>query len=206
MALTPPVVVNLGVAKSGTVSLFEYFECNGWRATHDTDCGWNRCSTALSKWLTMNVSKTSPEDVFRDAMGGARVYAELNAARECFFPQADHVDQLVRSLPGACFVLTSRPPERWRASMLSYHAPGKRHSLAVEMLRSCASRGRQPREHTELERWYTAHLERARRAMMAAKCALEVPIEQPVAEVGALLARRFPGTNATCWSHSHATV
>ena len=202
----PALVVNVGVAKSGTTSLFEYFECSGWRSTHDAPCGWERCSTALNRFLNLNMSKhVSPEAVFRNVMGGAYVYTELNAARQCEFPQLDHVEHLIRSLPSACFVLTSRNPTHWVTNMHNYHAPTKRDSLATEMLRACAARGKWPRAHADLEEWYGMHLRRAREAMLAAPCALEVAIERPVEEVGALLARRFAGTNSSCWARAHAT-
>eukprot|EP00966_Prymnesium_polylepis_P328152 7383959-Prymnesium_polylepis.1 len=48
-----PLVINLGVAKSGTTSLHEYFLCNGWRSVHDVGCGrpLERCASKLTSFM-----------------------------------------------------------------------------------------------------------------------------------------------------------
>ena len=46
-----PLVINLGIAKTGTSSLQAFFECNGWRAVHNTGCGGKRCYSAVRSFL-----------------------------------------------------------------------------------------------------------------------------------------------------------
>ena len=73
-----PVVFNLGVAKSGTMSLREYFKCNRWRVSHDLECGRTRCSVALSRFLdkenakNVTLNRSSAHERFKATTGNAR--------------------------------------------------------------------------------------------------------------------------------------
>ena len=51
--------------------------------------------------------------------------------------------------------------------------------------------------------WYSEHLAAAREVLRGHRCALELDIEDPCA--AELLARRFPGTNASCWQKASLT-
>jgi len=46
-----PLVINLGIAKTGTSSLNTYFECSGWRAVHNLGCNGKRCFSAVRSFL-----------------------------------------------------------------------------------------------------------------------------------------------------------
>ena len=45
------LVINLGIAKTGTSSLKTYFECSGWRAVHNLGCNGKRCFSAVRSFL-----------------------------------------------------------------------------------------------------------------------------------------------------------
>ena len=218
-----PLVINLGVAKSGTMSLHNFFECNGWRASHNLDCGSRkRCSTRLSQFLDDAradarlgfLTPSAALERLRTHLGGYDAHTELNAAGgpgiygECQFPQVERAAELVRAVPGACYVLTHRPAESWVRSMLTYHrldrATGRPTNLSLgeEVVNSCARRQMAgPRSVAQLGPWYEEHVRRAKGAMRSAPCALALDIE--AADAGEELAARFPGTNASCWPHAH---
>ena len=227
-----PTVINLGVCKSGTSSLHEFFLCNGWRSVHDTGCGDPRRRSAVVRpfgcdeeltafvarhhlcsevpWLRSKCftpNKTSSTAVlearFRQEMGGFEVYAELNNAFACHFPQVEMLHRLMRRLPDACYVLTSRLVEHWLQSVMDYRPPGNCTddfpTLGANLLEHCPL---WPQNETGLARWYVKHLVRARAALRTVRCALEVEIESPHA--ASRLASLFPGTNASCWERHNA--
>jgi hypothetical protein len=141
-------------------------------------------------------------------------YTELNAARSCDFPQVERVEQIVATIPNACFVLTLRSAASWVASMRNFHARTKNDSLATEMLRACHQRNLRnkrrrgailPTSERGLTQWYDEHVRRAKSAILSASCSLVLDIEQPLNLLGSALAARFPGTRSACWRHSHST-
>ena len=224
-----PLVVNLGIAKSGTTSLFKYFHCSGWKAVHDIKCRGIcderrcknlSCGDQLQRFILStplcDETETSPlvrpcyshgteqsenffVQHFHEYTGPFDVYAEMNNAVNCNFPQVDLLFDIIERLSGACFILTSRPVEHWLDSVRRFRIHGI--TLLERLLDKCSLAPQYAQNETGLAAWYVMHLKRARAALAKVHCALEVEIESP--DAGARLAELFPGTNSSCWGHAN---
>lgn len=215
-----PLVVNLGLAKTGTTSLREFFRCSNWsRIVHDWGCGPNRdkqCADLIIDFLQSNAwrgaqrnrsrldayghSATSADTLerrFRSIMGPFDAFTEVNQARQCVFPQVTYMRLLLKALPNACFVLTTRDTKEWITSLRHYRTRTSGAALLDELLATC------PLDEPTvpaLERWFEAHYARARHELSArVGCSVVVDIAHPLA--GHELAARLPGTRAACWGH-----
>ena len=207
-----PLTINLGVTKTGTTSLHEYFVCNGWRSAHWRGCGTARrfCASAVLSWLLapFDATEALPTSVqrrligrranasaneasLRAEVGGVDVVAELNLQTGCIFPQVSHLFALTARLSRACFVLTTRPVESWLRSVR-----GHSNDLLGQLIADCPI---SPKNETGLARWYSEHVARAAEVLHRRPCAAVIDVEDPAA--GKLLSRTFPGTDSRCWGH-----
>ena len=122
----------------------------------------------MTRWVT-DVSGRPAGDKsaeLRSACGDYDVFAQVdyNPAYTCLFPQVFFLQTLLRYLPGACFVLNTRPTDHWLSSMRRWS------DMMGRMIDGCPIH---PRNKTGLGEWYDRHKMRARLAMRSAKCALE---------------------------------
>ena len=160
-----PLILNVGLAKVGTSSLFRFLLCNGWFAAHDGGCsmpGRHRtsCATALTHYLTAQ-ERSHPSvanmSFPKYAQVGGRLkqeaFTQLDDPYHCSFPQADRVDDLVQAFPSACFILLRRPAHGWAESVMSYNQGAGHGSLAQKMLGACRSKARRPSSRADLIPW-----------------------------------------------------
>jgi len=191
-----PLVINLGLAKSGTTSLHEFFRCSGWCSRHD----WGTLTHAMLATLAFAQSQSTvnADAILRARLGTpADVLAEVNDAFRCVFPQVDHLDHLLRFFPEACFVQTTRPVDHWIRSLRGWRLPNG-VTLLGSMITRCPIR---PRDESGLRTWYLRHERRVRKALSGRQCALVIDIEK---DPGVELARHFSRTNESCWGHHNA--
>ena len=183
MATPRPLVLNLGLPKTGTTSIAAYFACNGWRSSH-WNCGnASKCAVCMMSWLVAVAQREhSGSRGWRERLdmsgelqrhcGDFDVFAEIDLQMHsaCIYPQVEHLHTLVRVLPKACFILTVRPMEHWlrsvrawglkplsnRSSHVATYEP-ERDTLLSKMLSSCPIL---PRTEAGLLAWHSQHLER----------------------------------------------
>lgn len=188
------LVINLGIAKTGTTSLLDYFTCNNFNASHNVYRGARRLRKFLSSGHGASAGHDA-EPLWRDIMGDYDAHLELNDAPNCDFPQVDHAARLIELLPHACFLLSTRHPAHWVSSVRRF-GDG---ILERQMRASCPefSRGRP----LTLAEWYDHRYRRVRAAMPRARCALELDIES--SDAGSKLASWLNGTHSYCWGHSN---
>lgn len=216
LAARRPLVLEVGLPKTGTTSLAAYFRCSGWRASHQDCVNASSCAACTYAFVadfadegrTGAAARTPRERErdFRRRCGDFDVFAQLDdaTATACLFPQVDHLAALVAALPGACFVLNTRPLDAWVASVASYvesKSAFRGLSLVERLLRTCPIH---PRDTTGLRAWARRHVDAARAALRTAACSLEVDLAAPAATTAAALARTFNGTRASCWTQHNA--
>lgn len=199
LAQARPLVVNLGLAKSGTTSLHAYFVCSGWRSVHwAVDKRW--CGDGVRSFITQNHAGAA---AFRRALHPSLafdVYAEINVMWRCVVPQVTGLSALLRLLPDACFTLTVRPAEHWTNSIMAWGTNGGKRKSAGQTLIDCMH----TRDRAGLATWYQHQMRRTQTELEQHRrkggCVHVVHIEDPNrTRIGEELAARFPGTHADCW-------
>ena len=196
-------IINLGLPKSGSTSLRDFFSCGNLTASH-FKCQSGPCGMCVNQNLQAG----------RPALAGCgdyHVWAQLDWApiglpiqekKQCFFPQLSALKELHAQFPEATFVLPTRPPRHWIASVDHWqHANYRmREVLAACNLPGLPS-GRAPND-SELAAFYVQH-SRAVRTFVAnhpSHTLIEFDLEEPgVAQKLALAS----GVPATCWSKSN---
>ena len=196
-------IINLGLPKSGSTSIRDFFSCGNLTASH-FKCHSGPCGMCVDQ----NLQAGRPA---LHGCGDYHVWAQLDWApiglpiqkkKQCFFPQLSALKELHTQFPEATFVLPTRPPRHWIASVDHWqHADYRmREVLAACNLPGLPS-GRAPND-SELADFYVQH-SRAVRTFVAnhpSHTLIEFDLEEPdVAQKLALAS----GVPAACWSKSN---
>ena len=157
-----PLVLELGLFKTGTTAIADYFRCNGWARSHNVCKARGNETTACVRcmgrfleaaaWAGIGRGPTNggvfatAGDVdlgptFRRLCGPYDVFAELGhlTATTCFLPQVEHLRTLVRVLPNACFVLNTRELGGWMRSVSAWVGHEQVHFRGVTLLKRALS-------------------------------------------------------------------
>ncbi len=142
--LVPLPILNVGMPKLGSTSLYQYFKCKGLNATH-----WNMgteefeglcmrdavrvglpplstCANGTHAIMQMDVA--FPMGSVHDSV---RVRTRSSARRDdCFFPQLSILEEFHAESPYATLVLTFRPMHDWTKSVTGWHS-------VLERLQQC---------------------------------------------------------------------
>ena len=126
--LLPLPVMNVGMPKCGSTTLFSFFQCAGLRATH-----WQRKTTdfegicmrdAANIGLPPIATCASNTEAFMQfdvelPMGFAMpmVFDSKKSRDECFFPQLSLLEELHAENPNLTFVINFRPIHDWVQSV-----------------------------------------------------------------------------------------
>ena len=103
-----PLVIVLGMPKSGTGTIHEFFRCNHWPSAH-WRCRNSYCGDCVTRWV-VEMSKGETKDgieVLLETCGSYDVFAQIDEepAHACLFPQVFYLQTLLHYLPHACFIL-----------------------------------------------------------------------------------------------------
>lgn len=186
-----PIFV-MGFGKTGTTSLYRYFQCGGYRVSHwkclpDLLCG--RC-------IFDNYYANRP---LLTGCGDYEVYTQLDATlppHNCFHPQTHLIDELHQQYPRSPWILNTRPFDHWLTSVRHWNN-------MTDRLLECGS----IRENTteEFRNLYYDRLNRVRSFWATHKthAFVEINIESPYA--AHILFRHF-GINTSCWSDANSNL
>ena len=211
-ALVPPLaartplklpVINLGLPKSGSTSLRDFFSCGNLTASH-FKCNGAPCGMCVDQ----NLQAGRPA---LHGCGDYHVWAQLDWApiglpikkkKQCFFPQLSALKELHEQYPEATFVLPTRPPRHWIASVDNWqHADYRMREVLAACNLPGLPTGRKPSD-TELASFYVQHSRTVRTfvANHPSHTLIEFDLEEPgVAQKLALAS----GVPATCWGKSN---
>ena len=203
------LVIALGMAKAGTTSVHNFFECNRVSRVAHYSCNDDRdtviggkageCGKCVTRFITAVASKQiknmipGAEQTLRNYCGNFSVFANIMYLSDdvCLYPNVEHLELLVKVLPRACFVMHTRNVTEWLNSYKHYGAMYRR------ALDECP--GVLPRTDQGLVDWYLRHERHVHDTLANHHCAIEVNIDDPKA--GTQLADYFGGTSSDCWGH-----
>jgi Sulfotransferase domain len=142
-------VLYVGFPKTGTTTLWHFFECSGYMASHQQQCpmvveenlrGMGRGETLLeTKWTRMqrrtinNKAKAQGKTrrqraIMQRNMKVAHLQLDNNGNEGCY-PQIQLLDELHQDYPNATFIMAFRPIDEWIRSVTSHQAMNKRWGL-----------------------------------------------------------------------------
>ena len=131
--LLPLPVINIGLPKSASTSVLDFFQCNGMKTSHH-DCEANCTGTRKGHEFCGDSEKAGKcgECVYDnihdgqppfEGCGDYDVWAQFdgswNVEKEaaCFLPQITELHALHAAYPGATFVMATRKPDIWVKSV-----------------------------------------------------------------------------------------
>jgi len=204
------VVINLGLPKTGTTTLHNYFKCGGRTSSH-----WE---VGMEETTRFKSGHPEPETCaaclhrnikIRDqaplaGCGDYQVWTQIDDPNadpaKCFFPQVDSVDALHKHYPDAVYLLPRRDTEDWiRSVENAFHNDeemGSNTSMA-DRIRRCPFTTRVPAGN--LREFVRHHLARTRQWAQEHKVTL---IEYDIREPAPLL-DFFNDIPPRCWQHAN---
>lgn len=199
-----PKVVVLGLAKSGTSSLYEFFKCGGeMTISHGTCRGGGFCGPLFRR------ASESGLPLFQTSGGHYSVFTQLDytplskqSPWYCYWPQVELLPQMAREAPSATFVLNFRSAHSWVKSITDWHlSDGTTQRYQLQFCNITGMPHGQASD-AELEAFYDGHIARVQEFFRSHRSLklLEIDIESD--GVGDRLARGFaPAFNisASCW-------
>ena len=150
LALAAPLVVNLGLPKSGTSSLHDFYGCMGVRSSHWKCKGKQSCGECMIPFLEQNEDPYTP-------CGNYTVFTQIDMENHphCLFPQITHLPALFEFAPTATYTLPLRPADDWVRSTQHWHCMDRR------LIRCAKLHQWYNLSHTNILRnLYTTHTER----------------------------------------------
>ena len=208
-----PLALVVGLPKMGTTSLRNYFHCSGYRTSHQACSDGPHCGQCVSDFVSqvakLGIRQPSAigdqTKLFRKACGAYDAFTQLDSVTTtgCVVPQVAHLKSLLVALPTACFVLNTRPVDRWLASVEAHVTPHRyaNWSMFDRMVRNCPI---DAQNGAGLAAWARAHVARSKDLVARSRCGVVVDIEAPVPDVGAALAATINDTHARCWGQANA--
>ena len=155
-----PLVIVLGMPKTGTESIAKFFTCNKWKSSHWTCPGHGYCGQCLLRWVAAVAGSSIADgaDLLREACGDFDVFSQIDyePSGACLFPQVTYLPTLLRYLPNAYFVLNTRPTAHWLSSVAQWG------NMLERLTQACPIN---PRNSTGLGQWYEAIIVRASQAL-----------------------------------------
>jgi len=197
--LKPPFI-NLGMPKMGSSSLHNYFKCGGYKSVH-WRCGERYCSECIREAVQAGLppfSKCNITDI--DS------YAQIDRGPENLV-QVNYLNEIVRGVPNATFILTFRNMTNWYMSMNNWQSI---HSSEINMRQRFeeANITGLPkgvgRNVSEFRYFYCEYVKRVREEVAkypGRHELIEIDIEDPT--VGWQMEEVF-GTNHACWDKKNA--
>lgn len=211
-----PLAIVVGLPKSGTTSVYQFFSCSGYRTTHYCCCG----STAteypcadgklfgqqlqenlrdgLPLWHGIEQMEIHTQIDGEEFLSGKRGFGD---GGPYFLPQHYHLDKLELSAPEAIWILPLRSAGKWKKSVqgwLDMEARFRQTFIKHE--------GKGDGSSFDLEKFYENHTkivrDYCRMQRQNPNLCIEINIDQQ--DAGAILKEYFPRANSSCWGRHNA--
>jgi hypothetical protein len=200
VTLSKPVF-NVGMPKVGSTTLFSFFRCSGWNASHAEEGkvikpllrekGMNNATAILKDILTMD----------------AYLEVDTNWGR-CAYPQIEFLDELHAAFPNATFVLNFRPIKDWIKSATNWKDLVRRwaNNCQVPGLHCTGIQKDGSKEclTEDLYRWWCSHVQHIREfvKLHPSHPLIELDLYNS-SETSKVMVELF-SSKSSCWGHSNA--
>ena len=173
----------------GSTSLHSYFDCGGYKSVH-WKCGKRYCGECIEDAIQAGSSPLSTSKCTKN-FGS---YAQIDRGPE-HLVQVNYLNEIVRGVPNATFILTFRNMTNWYKSMSNFNNLRQRFEAAniTGLPRGVG------RNVGEFSHFYCEYVKRVREEVAkypGRHELIEIDIEDPT--VGWQMEEAF-GTNHACW-------
>jgi hypothetical protein len=220
-------VLYVGFPKTGTTTLFEFFTCSDWLASHqqqgrmifEDNLQWKNISLFDTKWVRMKKNsiiadrRKKRSKATTDINKVAHLQLDTNTEKG-YYPQIQLLDEIHQDKPNAVFLMMFRPVDHWIRSANSHHGMSNRWSrfdmpglIFTEEQRELIETKRRSKDarfvlsDEQLLRWWCGHVQHIREFVK------EYPSHRLIEldllndeETSSLVADLFEG-DSSCWSH-----
>ena len=213
-------VINLGMPKSGSTTLEEFFDCAGWKASHwqterhgylgkCMEDAVNRGDPPLSScnsWYRKKKKGISKPDRSEDADVEAMLQLDivLPSFNACVFPQMAYLDEFHNEAPNATFILNFRPVSDWSNSVIRWSGGrGSTKSSLAGRMAECDLPGLPTGvggTAEELSAWWCQHVNRVRQFVEKhpSHKLIEIDLYNDQSSMPALFQ-----ASPSCWGHAN---
>jgi len=218
-----PLKINLPVfvpslPKSGTTSIWQYFNCGGHRASHQ----WVKINETYTEQtgacIQRNINHSQPAfencgtyDVFTDTgfanfvpsttTGGFANYllsssAATTVATKCYYPSVEALEAIYEHYPNATFVMVVRNSTSWYNSMANWG-----EGSLLQRWKACGTLNLSATNTSpqDFMRFYDWHTDNIRRFVKAHPSLTYIEVQMESKETGAILEREI-GIDSKCWA------
>jgi hypothetical protein len=226
----PLPIINLGMPKSGSSSLYDFFKCGGFNSAHllcndgmgSGSCPANaagtcRCGSCMHENLVAGrpiFEGCGNYDVWAQMdLDGYPVWTDTNGEQQnglCFMPQVTALDAIHAQFPNATFTLPVRSPANWIHSVSNWDGGGTGTVGAEgDMRKRLASCGFPdlPKDWTDEQgaAFYEGHTQAVRDFVKAhpSHTLLEFDLEEDIQAQGIKMAAAFGGVHESCYGKSN---
>jgi hypothetical protein len=221
---TPVFVPSL--PKSGTTSIWQYFNCGGHKASHQVSllsslllnralkCRFNSGVIWLLQWIRLNetYSIQTGECVQKniavdrppfEGCGDYDVYTDTGYATArippsvtCFYPSVDALDQIYRHYPNITFIMVVRNTAQWYKSLESWG-----EGSLLNRWKLCNTTNLPGVDATEQDfmQFYDWHTDRIRKFVSDKPSIRYIEVQLESKDTGAILEREV-GIPSRCWA------
>lgn len=196
-------VLNVGMPKAGSSTLFHFFRCSGWDASHQQNG---------HKMMSL-VANGDVQPLTRSQRGRPQAYLQLDANfGSCAYPQIQFLDEIHQEFPTATLILNFRPVLDWIASARHWKQMTWRWSQCSIPGSTCIASQRTKKNgystctNVDLSLWWCSHVQHIRTFVK------EYPSHKLIEldlynqkESSHLMAQLFQ-SNETCWGHANANI
>lgn len=196
LKVSTPIIV-LSLPKSGTSSLFHYFNCGGVYSAHTyAQDNTTKSNYRLGRRFYSNYKAGLP---LLTNTGKYKVFTDIGTVdgeNNCFYPSVDALDNIAKHYPHATLIVSHRPG--WYQSIATFKSLGKRWKNWCPSFPNTT-------DVAEWENFYSRHRERIRELVQAhpTLTLLEFDLTDPTA--GQQL-ENFTGISAHCWGDCKPTM
>lgn len=194
----PSPLLNVGMPKSGSTTLYNFFLCSGIRSSHSQN----------GAKMMENVNQGSSRPLRETQKSEMQAYMQLDTNYDqCAYPQIQFLDELHQEYPNATLILMMRPVDEWIRSARTWT------DLTIRW-RDCQlpglictgdldSEGRARCTDENLRHWWCAHVRHIRNFVKhyPSHQLLEFDLYNS-AQTSELLSKLFDAKRS-CWGHSN---
>jgi hypothetical protein len=205
----PKPIINLGIPKCGSTSLYSFFYCGGLKTSHYF-CNADKNSRGYGERCGSCMNSHAKQGLpILEGCGNYEVHTQIDTEGTdmCIFPQVSLLEQFHQEAPNATFILPFRDMDHLIRSLKNWQQETSNPPMN-DILKQCHIDGilpvRQGVNDMELRQFMCDHVTRVREFVKKYPSHKLIELNIEGSYTGQVLSRLFR-VNDKCWRHTNAT-